>query len=262
MTTAGRTARERLDKLLVERELCESRARAQALILAGKVIVGEHTVTKAGTMVAADAAIRLRGEDHGFVSRGGLKLQGALREFSGLDVRGRVAMDVGASTGGFTDCLLQAGVARVHAVDVGYGQLAWKLATDPRVVVHERTNIRTLTPSTVGEAIDLVVIDCSFISLGKVLPALPALLAPRADLVALVKPQFEVGPERVGKGGIVRDAEAQEDALRGAVAAAEALGMGLRGRCESPILGREGNREFLIWLAWPLATPGSVDTGG
>ena len=249
--TTPRPARERLDKVLVERELCESRARAQALILAGKVVVGEHTVTKAGTMVAVDAAIRLRGEDHGFVSRGGLKLQGALATFTGLDVRGKVAMDVGASTGGFTDCLLQAGAARVHAVDVGYGQLAWKLASDPRVVVHERTNIRALDPATIGEAIEVVVIDCSFISLTKVLPALPPFLATRADLVALVKPQFEVGPERVGKGGIVRDAAAQEDALRGVEAAAAALGMAVRGRCDSPILGRDGNRELLLWLTWP-----------
>ena len=249
--TTPRPARERLDKVLVERELCESRARAQALILAGKVVVGEHTITKAGTMVAVDAAIRLRGEDHGFVSRGGLKLQGALAAFAGLDVRGKVAMDVGASTGGFTDCLLQAGAARVHAVDVGYGQLAWKLASDPRVVVHERTNIRALDPAAIGEPIEVVVIDCSFISLTKVLPALPPFLAARADLVALVKPQFEVGPERVGKGGIVRDAAAQEDALRGVEAAAAALGMAARGRCDSPILGRDGNRELLLWLTWP-----------
>lgn len=253
MAAASKAARERLDKVMVARGLCESRARAQALIVAGKVVVGEHTNTKAGSLVLADAPIRLRGEDHGFVSRGGLKLQGALEAFSALDVRGKVAMDVGASTGGFTDCLLRAGVARVHAVDVGYGQLAWKLAQDPRVVVHERTNIRGLAPSTLGEAIAVVVADCSFISLTKVLPALPPLLAAEAEVVALVKPQFEVGPERVGKGGIVRDALAQEDALAGVAAAASALGFVVRGRCDSPILGREGNRELLLWLSWRAA---------
>ncbi|MCA9635483.1 MAG: TlyA family rRNA (cytidine-2'-O)-methyltransferase [Myxococcales bacterium] len=185
-----RAARERLDKLMVERGLCETRSRAQALIVAGRVIVDEHAVDKPGTAVAVDAAIRLKGEDHSFVSRGGLKLRGALDAFGDLDVRGRVAMDVGASTGGFTDCLLQAGVARVYAVDVGYGQLAWKIAQDPRVVSIERQNIRTMPREAIPEPVDLVVIDCSFISLTRVLPALPPFLARPADVVALVPAAF------------------------------------------------------------------------
>ncbi|MEZ4453440.1 MAG: TlyA family RNA methyltransferase [Nannocystaceae bacterium] len=248
-----RRGRERLDKLMVERGLCESRARAQALIVAARVVVGEHTETKAGTMLPRDAAIRVRGEDHGFVSRGGLKLQGALEAFAaaGLAVAGRVAIDVGASTGGFTDCLLQAGVARVYAVDVGYGQLAWKIATDPRVVAIERQNIRTLGPAQIGEPIDVAVIDCSFISLTKVLPAIPRLLAPGADVVALIKPQFEVGRGNVGKGGIVRDAEARRGAEEAVSAAARELGFEVRERVDSPIVGQKGNVEFLIWLRWP-----------
>lgn len=252
-TSAVRPGRERLDKLLVERGLCESRARAQALILAAKVVVGEHTETKAGTMVARDAVIRLRGDDHGFVSRGGVKLQGALDAFAaaGLAVAGRVAMDVGASTGGFTDCLLQAGVARVYAVDVGYGQLAWKIAGDPRVVAIERQNIRTLEPARIGEAIALAVIDCSFISLTKVLPAMPRLLGAGADVIALIKPQFEVGRAAIGKGGIVRDPDARRGAEEAVSAAARALGFAVRGRVDSPIAGQKGNQEFLIWLSWP-----------
>ncbi|HET6583599.1 MAG TPA: TlyA family RNA methyltransferase, partial [Nannocystaceae bacterium] len=176
--------RERLDRLLVERELVATRSRAQALVVAGKVIVDGQRVDKPGALVRREAEIRLRGEDHPYASRGGLKLAGALDVFAvgsaerpGLDVRGRIAMDIGASTGGFTDCLLQRGAARVHAVDVGYGQLAWKLATDVRVVVHDRSNIRALAPEAIGEAVDLVVVDCSFIALAKVLPHVPRFLA-------------------------------------------------------------------------------------
>lgn len=240
----------RLDRLLVERELCETRARAQALIMAGKVVVGEHTETKPGKLLGPDVELRLRGQPHPYVSRGGLKLRGALDSFAGLEVRGRVAMDIGASTGGFTDCLLQAGVARVYAVDVGYGQLAWKLSQDPRVVVLDRTNIRTLAPARVGEPVTLVVADCSFISLTKVLPAVPAFLAPRADVVALIKPQFELGPGKIGKGGVVREQEAREEARAAVLAAAAALGFSLRATCDSPISGQDGNVEFLAWLAW------------
>jgi len=240
---------ERLDKLLTERGLCESRSRAQALVLAGKVIVDEHRVSKPGTAISVDAEIRVKGALP-FVSRGGQKLQGALEHFSKLNVRGRIAMDIGASTGGFTDCLLQAGVERVYAIDVGYGQLAWKLAKDSRVVVHDRQNIRTLEVASVPDAINLVVIDCSFISLVKVIPCVPPFLASSADLVALVKPQFEVGRDRVGKGGIVRDADARAEALAAVRGAARSLGFEDRGACDSPIQGRGGNHEFLIWLSW------------
>ena len=240
----------RLDRLLVERELCETRTRAQALIMAGKVVVGEHTESKPGKLVAPDAAVRLRGEDHPFVSRGGVKLRGGLDRFAALAVRGRVAMDIGASTGGFTDCLLQAGVARVYAVDVGYGQLAWRLRQDPRVVVLDRSNIRTLAPARVGEPVTLVVADCSFISLTKVLPAVPAFLAPQADVVALIKPQFEVGPGQVGKGGIVREAELREAARAAVLAVAVQLGFVAVDTCDSPISGQDGNLEFLVWLRW------------
>ncbi|WAS94334.1 TlyA family RNA methyltransferase [Nannocystis punicea] len=242
--------RVRLDKLVVDRGLCDSRSRAQALIIAGKVVVGDHTESKPGALVPADAAVRLRVADHPYVSRGGLKLRGALDRFAELDVGGRVALDVGASTGGFTDCLLQAGASRVYAIDVGYGQLAWKLASDPRVVVLDRSNIRTLAREAIPEAADLAVADCSFISLAKVLPSVLPFLASaaRADIVALIKPQFELGPGRVGKGGIVRDAEDHAEACRAVVAAAEALGLRQMGLCDSPIEGQDGNREFLVWL--------------
>jgi 23S rRNA (cytidine1920-2'-O)/16S rRNA (cytidine1409-2'-O)-methyltransferase len=243
-------AKLRLDRLLVERELCESRTRAQALIVAGKVVVGDHAETKPGTLVRADAPVRVRGLDHPYVSRGGVKLRGALDAFPALAVAGRVALDIGASTGGFTDCLLQAGVARVYAVDVGYGQLAWRLASDPRVVVLDRTNIRTLDPARIGEPVALAVADCSFISLTKVLPAVPPLLAAAADVVALIKPQFEVGAGRVGKGGVVRDAAARADARAEVLAAAAALGFAVAGTCDSPITGQDGNHEFFAWLRW------------
>lgn len=224
--------------------------------MAGKVVVEGHRVDKAGTMVPGDADVRLRGEDHPYVSRGGLKLEGALRAFGNpartprLEVEGRIAMDVGASTGGFTDCLLQHEVARVHAVDVGYGQLAWKLVSDPRVRVHDRQNIRTLEPGVIGEPVDLVVVDCSFIAAAKVLPHLPPLLADEADAVILVKPQFELDPTRVGKGGIVRDSEARSEAVESVRSAAGKLGFRVVDAIVSPITGREGNEEFLLWLHW------------
>lgn len=250
--------KERLDKLLVARGLCESRSRAQALIIAGRVIVGDHAESKPGTAVAVDAPLRVKGDEHSFASRGGLKLQGALDSFSqvgregepGLGVEGRIAMDVGASTGGFTDCLLQAGVVRVYAVDVGYGQLAWRLAQDPRVINIERQNIRTMARETIPEPIDLVVIDCSFISLTKVLPSLPPFLAERADIVALIKPQFEVGREGIGKGGIVRNPAARRWAQETVEGAARELGLHVKRVCNSPITGQKGNHELLIWLSW------------
>lgn len=235
---------------MVERGLATSREKAQALIMAGQVVVGDHAVTKAGHPVAADAEIRIKGEQLPYVSRGGLKLAGALRHFS-LDVTGLVAIDVGASTGGFTDCLLQSGAAKVFAVDVGYGQLAWKLQQDPRVVSLEKTNIRHLAPETLGEQPDLAVIDASFISLSKVLPAVVTLVRPGGTLVALIKPQFEVGKGEVGKGGIVRNPEAHQKAIESVSESALGLGLQVGGVCDSPITGADGNREFLILLKIP-----------
>lgn len=241
------TARERLDKLLVDRGLTTSRERARGLILAGQVVVGEHAVDKAGARVAVDAAIRVKGEDIPFVSRGGIKLNHALDAFS-VDVAGRTAIDVGASTGGFTDCLLQRGAARVFAVDVGYGQLAWKLREDPRVICLERTNIRQLTAEALGARPDLAVIDASFISLDKVLPPTLALLTERAEVVALIKPQFEVGKGQVGKGGIVRDPGQHAAVVERIRDEAGQLGCMVCGVTDSPLLGQKGNREFLIHL--------------
>jgi 23S rRNA (cytidine1920-2'-O)/16S rRNA (cytidine1409-2'-O)-methyltransferase len=239
--------KDRLDKLLVERGLVPSRERARALILAGKVVVDDHAVDKAGAQFAADAVIRLKGEDIPYVSRGGLKLEKALDEFT-VAVAGRVAVDVGASTGGFTDCLLQRGAARVYAVDVGYGQLAWKLREDPRVVNLERTNIRELATERLGERPSLAVIDASFISLDKVLPPTLDLLTADAEVVALIKPQFEVGRGEVGKGGVVRDASKHALVVENVSETARTLGCRVLGVTESPILGPKGNREFLIHL--------------
>lgn len=217
--------------------------------MAGQVVVDGQRIDKPGTMVATTAEIRVRGDDNPYVSRGGLKLAGALARFipAGLVVADKVAVDIGASTGGFTDCLLQHGAIKVHAIDVGYGQLAWKLASDPRVVVHDRTNIRTMDPTALGELVQLAVIDCSFIALAKVLPAVPPLLTASADVVALVKPQFELDPDRIGKGGIVRDDEDRQAALTSASEAALALGLQIVDHCESSIAGKTGNREWLLW---------------
>ena len=247
--------RERLDKLVVERGLADTRSRAQAMIMAGQVVVDDQRVDKPGVRVPLHAVVRIKGEVNPYVSRGGLKLAGALQQFADrgrpVAVDARVCLDVGASTGGFTDCVLQAGAARVYAVDVGYGQLAWKLAQDERVVVLDRTNIRKLTHEQVPEPIELTVADCSFISLTKVLPCLPDFLAPGCDMVARVKPQFEVGPDRVGKGGIVREASARQDALHAVEACAVDLGFEVVDWCESSIKGQKGNQEFLLWLRWP-----------
>lgn len=238
--------KQRLDQLLVDRGLAESRTRAQALIMAGLVIVGGQKIDKAGTKVAADKAIDLKGQDHPWVSRGGLKLDKALTQFA-IDVTGAVGLDVGASTGGFTDVLLMRGASRVYAVDVGYGQLAHKLRVDERVVVLERTNARHLTAEQIPEPVDIVVCDASFIGLRTVLPAALACVRPGGRLVALIKPQFEVGKERVGKGGVVRD-----PALHAEVCAtirdwlAGLPGWTVDGLTESPIKGPEGNVEFLI----------------
>ena len=239
------SSKERLDRLMVERGMAPSREKAQALIMAGQVVVGDHAAQKAGQAVARDAAIRIKGDVLPFVSRGGLKLDAALTTF-GVDPKGMVAIDVGASTGGFTDCLLQRGAQQVYAVDVGYGQLAWALREDPRVVVMEKTNIRHLEPGSLDPAPSLAVIDASFISLELVLPPTIGLLTRPASVVALIKPQFEVGREAVGKGGIVRDPIQHERAKHKITHCAEALGGRVVGICDSPITGADGNREFLI----------------
>jgi 23S rRNA (cytidine1920-2'-O)/16S rRNA (cytidine1409-2'-O)-methyltransferase len=239
-------AKQRADVLLVARGLVESRARAQALIMAGLVFSGTVRIAKAGDMLSEDRELSVKGQAHPWVSRGGVKLAHGL-EYFGLDPAGRVCLDVGASTGGFTDVLLQHGAAHVHAVDVGHGQLAWKLRTDPRVTVYEKTNARHLTRAIIPDAIDAVVCDASFIGLQTVLPAALALCADGAFAVALIKPQFEAGPEHVGKGGVVREA-AVHDAVCERI---ESWWSGLAdwkvlGITPSPITGPEGNREFLI----------------
>lgn len=240
-------AKERIDKLMVQLQLAGSRERARALILAGRVVVDDQTIDKVGTQVDTAASIRLRGEDIPYVSRGGLKLARALECFD-IIVSGRIAIDVGASTGGFTDCLLQNGAAKVFAVDVGYGQLAWKLRDDDRVVNLERTNIRHLTADQLDSTPDLAVIDASFISLEKVLPATITLLSSCSDIVALIKPQFEVGKGQVGKGGVVRDPQQHAQVVEKIKLVADQLGCQVVEVCESPVLGPKGNREFLIHL--------------
>jgi 23S rRNA (cytidine1920-2'-O)/16S rRNA (cytidine1409-2'-O)-methyltransferase len=236
----------RADQMLVDRGLAESRTRAQALILAGKVFSGERRIAKSGDALAPDAAIEVRGQDHPWVSRGGLKLDHALGRFD-LSPRVKVCLDVGASTGGFTDVLLAHGAARVHAVDVGHGQIAWKLRTDPRVVVHERTNARYLTRDVIADPIGALVCDASFIGLATLLPAPLALCAPGAWAVALIKPQFEAGPRAVGRKGVVRDPAVHAAVCERVQAWWSALpGWRVIGLTDSPVTGPEGNREFLI----------------
>lgn len=236
----------RADQALVERGLAESRTKAQALVMAGLVFAGERRIEKPGHQIKSDTPLEVRGQDHPWVSRGGLKLARALEVFN-LDPRGAVCLDVGASTGGFTDVLLQNGAAKVYAVDVGRGQLAWKLQSDERVVVMDKTNARNLTRSDIPEPVDAIVCDASFIGLETVLAAPLALAADGAFLVALIKPQFEVGRERVGKGGIVKDPALHEEVCRRIEAWIGALaGWRVIGITESPITGAEGNKEFLI----------------
>ena len=237
-------SKERLDKLLVERGLVETRAKAQALILAGQVFSNEQRLEKAGQLVAVEAPLTVK-ETMPFVSRGGFKLAAELDHF-GVDAAGKVCLDIGASTGGFTDCLLQRGAVRVVAVDVGHGQLDWKLRQDARVEVRENVNARYLQPEDFTEQFDLMVGDVSFISLTKILSVVPALLKPAALVVTLIKPQFEVGREEVGKGGIVRDEAAQLRVVDEIVAFAASIGLRSRGVIDSPILGMDGNREFLV----------------
>jgi 23S rRNA (cytidine1920-2'-O)/16S rRNA (cytidine1409-2'-O)-methyltransferase len=240
--------KQRVDVLLVERGLCESRTRAQALIMAGAVFSGERRVAKPGDTLPADAPLRVV-EAPKFVSRGGDKLDGALRSFAahGLEVVGKVAVDVGASTGGFTDCLLQRGASRVYAVDVGWGQLHAKLRADARVVVMERTNARELDGQSFAEPIELVVVDASFIGIGKLMPAIAAMLAPGGDLVALVKPQFEAGREEVARGrGVIRDEAVRARAIAQALVEIEASGFAVVGSVDSSIAGPKGNLEHLV----------------
>ncbi len=237
--------KKRLDQLLVERGLAESRAKAQAAIMAGLVFSNEKRLDKPGTPVAEDLALEVRGQPHPWVSRGGLKLAHAIEAF-GIDVAGKTAIDVGASTGGFTDVLLTKGAAKVYAVDVGHGQLAWKLRNDPRVIVLEKTNARHLTVEIIPEAPDMVVCDASFIGLETVLPAALALAKPGAVVVALIKPQFEVGKDRVGKGGVVREPELHAEVRARIAQWLPRIGWTVFGEDESPIQGPEGNREFLI----------------
>lgn len=241
----------RLDQVLVTRGVVDTLQRAQGLIAAGEVLVDERPCDKPATKIRAEQVVRLRHEPTRFVSRGGLKLEAALEVWP-VAVAGATCADLGASTGGFTDCLLQRGAARVYAIDVGYGQLAWKLRQDPRVVVMERTNARHL--ASLPEPVSLIVGDLSFISLALVLPAIRRLLVAAGEAVLLIKPQFEVGRSAIGKGGLVEDAEARTQAIAGVLSEAEATGFGVRASLESPVPGaRAGNREWLVWLGPPEA---------
>lgn len=237
----------RLDVALVDRGLAASRERARALIMAGQVRVDGQVTAKASALVALDAQIALEVPDHPYVSRGGVKLAHALDDFA-IDPAGKRALDVGASTGGFTDVLLQRGAASVIALDVGHGQLDWKLRNDPRVDVHEGVNARTLTAADVPHQVDLIVIDVSFISLGHILPSLPPFLTPGGDVVALVKPQFEAGREEVGKHGLVTDPAVHEAVIARVTAQAEASGFARHGMAPSAITGATGNQEFFLHL--------------
>ncbi len=240
--------KERLDVLLVSLGLAESRAKAQATIMAGEVYVNGQKADKSGMEVDITANIEVRGSACPYVSRGGLKLEKALRNF-GVAPTGYVCSDSGASTGGFTDCLLQQGASKVFAIDVGYGQLAWKIRNDPRVVVMERTNIRYVTLEDLGEPLDLSVIDVSFISLGLVLPVVKTLLKPTGQVLCLIKPQFEAGKDKVGKKGVVRDPAVHEEVLQNFISLAKSLDFTIRNLTFSPVKGPEGNIEFLAHLS-------------
>lgn len=240
--------KQRLDMLLVEKQLAESRTKAQAIIMSGEVYVNGQKADKPGMSYETDANIEVRGHTCPYVSRGGLKLEKALRDFQ-VDPTGYVCSDSGASTGGFTDCLLQKGAKKVFAIDVGYGQLAWKIRQDPRVVCMERTNIRYVTPEDLGEPLDLSVVDVSFISLKIVLPAIQKLLKPTGQVLCLIKPQFEAGKEKVGKKGVVRDPMVHLEVLEGFVDLARQLGLTIRNLTFSPVKGPEGNIEFLGHLS-------------
>lgn len=250
--------KERLDVLLTVQGLAPSRERAKRLIMAGQVLVNEQRVDKAGATVPADAVLRVVGEDLPYVSRGGLKLAKGIAAF-GICLAGRTAADIGASTGGFTDCMLQNGAVKVYAIDVGYGQLDWKLRTDARVVNMERTNIRKVTPGMLDHAPDFASIDVAFISLDKVLPVVRTLLSPEGEVLALIKPQFEAGKDRVGKNGVVRDPAVHEDVIARVLVAAEGLGFVPRGLTFSPVKGPKGNIEYLLYLGMQGGRTAIVD---
>ena len=239
--------KERLDALLTNRGLFESRAKAQAAVMAGQILVNDQKIDKPGTQVAEDAVIRILGDKLRYVSRGGLKLEKALKIFP-ISVEGKIVADVGASTGGFTDCALQNGAAKVYAIDVGYGQLAWKLRNDERVVNMERTNVRYLEKEHLDEMVDAVTIDVAFISLDKILPAVHKILKPEGFVIALIKPQFEAGKENVGKKGVVRDPKVHESVINNVIDFAKNEGFGVAGLEFSPIKGPEGNIEYLLYL--------------
>ena len=245
----------RLDQYLVQNGLVQSRERAKALIMAGVVFVNQQKVDKAGEMIKEDAVVEVRGHDIGYVSRGGLKLEKAMKCFP-LTPNGKVCMDIGASTGGFTDCMLQNGAQKVYAVDVGYGQLDWKLRGDPRVVCMERTNARYLTHEQIPQELDFASVDVSFISLGLILPALDGLLSPEGEAVCLVKPQFEAGREKVGKKGVVRDPAVHLEVLETFLHHAKENHFTVLGITYSPIRGPEGNIEYLGYLRHGQGTPG------
>lgn len=245
-------AKQRLDVLLVERNLAPSRERAKTTIMAGLVLVDGQKIDKAGTLVKQEAVLRILGDSIPYVSRGGLKLEKAMREF-GIVLQDKVVADIGASTGGFTDCSLQNGARRVYAIDVGYGQLAWSLRTDERVVNMERTNIRNVTPDMLDELVDFASIDVAFISLDKVLPEVRNLLKPAGEITALIKPQFEAGREKVGKKGVVRDPKVHEEVIRGVAAFARSHELVPMALTYSPVKGPEGNIEYLIRLSADLS---------
>ena len=250
----------RLDQYLCQNGLVQSRERAKALIMSGIVFVNEQKVDKAGEMIAPDAKVEVRGHDIGYVSRGGLKLEKAMQVFP-MRPDGKVCMDIGASTGGFTDCMLQNGAVKVYAVDVGYGQLAWKLRNDGRVVSLERTNLRYVTKEQIPEELDLAVMDVSFISVRLVLPAVKALLRPEADIVCLIKPQFEAGREEVGKKGVVRDSAVHEEVVRSVLAFAPTIGLSVMGLDFSPIKGPEGNIEYICHMKNAALDAPEIDVG-
>ncbi len=251
-------AKERLDVLLVERGFAPSRERAKSTIMAGLVLVDDRKIDKAGTMVKPEAVIRILGDNIPYVSRGGLKLAKAMEEF-GVQLAGKVSADIGASTGGFTDCMLQNGAVRVFAIDVGYGQLAWSLRTDARVVNMERTNVRNVTATQFDGPVSLVVADLSFISLRTVLPALALVADVAADYVLMVKPQFEVGKSKIGKKGVVRDPQLRAEAVTAVLTAAAELGLGCHGVVASPLPGPNGNVEYFVWLRRGSANVGEDD---
>ena len=237
----------RLDKLIVEKKLASTRQKAQALILAGQVLVGSHRADKSGTMIPIDSEITIKGQDCPYVSRGGFKLAKGIEYFS-IDPASLICADIGASTGGFTDCLLQNGARKIYAVDVGYGQLDWKLRQDDRVIVKERTNARHLTPKDFDEPINLAVIDAAFISLKLLIPPLLPLFASEISILALIKPQFEVGKGKVGKGGVIRDPDLHQQVIEDILSFTADLNLTSMGTTESPILGPKGNKEFLVYL--------------